>query len=254
MMQDKPLIFVTNDDGFLAKGIQALVNAVKPYGDVVVISPERPNSGMSGAITVSVPLRCIPLKTEENVTHYYCTGTPVDCVKLGLNMILDRKPDLIVSGINHGSNAAVSVLYSGTVGAALEGCVSGVPSLAFSLCDYMADADFSQAEVVVAKVVEQVLTRGLPKGICLNVNIPKGEVKGLMLASQTQGKWVNEYKKGEDGVGRDVYWMTGMFENFEKDNKSSDEWILANGFASIVPLKIDMTAYSFFEELKNWEW
>lgn len=254
MMQNRLLIFVTNDDGFLAKGIQSLVNAVKSFGDVVVISPERPHSGMSGAITVSNPLRCINIKTVENVTQYYCTGTPVDCVKLGLTMILDREPDLIVSGINHGSNAAVSVLYSGTVGAALEGCVFGIPSIAFSLCDYTADADFSQAEIVVAKVVKQVLEKGLPKGVCLNVNIPKGEVKGIQFGSQTQGQWIDEYMKSVDGVGRDVYWMTGMFENFEKDNKSSDEWILADGFASIVPLKIDMTAYSFFEELKTWEW
>lgn len=253
MNDTKPLILVTNDDGYTAKGIRSLVNALKELGEVVVFAPERPQSGMSGAITVAQALRSRLLEKEENLSFYYCTGTPVDCVKLALNEVLERNPDLVVSGFNHGSNAGISVLYSGTVGAAIEGCVFRVPSIAFSLCDFSHDADFSKAEEVAFSVAKQVLEKGLPEGVCLNVNIPKGDVKGVRIATQAQGKWVNEYMKSSDGAGRDVYWMTGNFENWEKDNQDTDEWALANGYAAVVPVKIDMTAYDFLPELSSWD-
>ena len=253
MPKKKPLILITNDDGYLAKGIQCLIESLKSLGQIVVFSPDKPQSGMSSAITVSNPLRSRLYKTEENITYYICTGTPADCVKLALNEFLEEKPDLLVSGINHGSNAGISVLYSGTVGAALEGCVFNVPSIAMSLCDYTTNADFSRAGEIAHTVASNVLKEGLPKGICLNVNVPSGEVKGIRITTQTQGKWVNEYMKSQDGAGRNVFWMTGTFENWEEDNDNSDEWAIANGYAAVVPVKIDMTAHDYIQELKRWD-
>jgi 5'-nucleotidase len=182
-----------------------------------------------------------------------CNGTPVDCVKLALNEFLDRKPDLLVSGVNHGSNAGISVLYSGTVAAALEGCVSNIPSIALSLCDFTPDADFTATAAIARKLAQKVLSDGLPKGICLNVNVPVGEVKGIRMTTQTQGKWVNEYQRSKDGSGRDVFWMTGNFENWDADNENNDEWALANGYAAVVPVKIDMTAHDLIPDLKEWQ-
>ena len=249
----KPLILVTNDDGYQAKGIVSLIEAMRELGDVVVFAPESHQSGMSSAISTMQPLRSRMYKQEEGFTAYYCTGTPVDCVKLALNEFLDRKPDLLVSGINHGSNAGISVIYSGTMGAAIEGCIFDVPSFGMSLCEYSYDADFLHAAQVAKTVAKTILEKGLPKRICLNVNVPKGEIKGIKITSQTQGKWVNEYQKSIDGSGRDVFWMTGNFENWEQENDSSDEWALANGYAAVVPVKIDMTAHDFILELKKWE-
>jgi 5'-nucleotidase len=174
-------------------------------------------------------------------------------VKLALNEFVDRKPDLLVSGINHGSNAGISVLYSGTMGAAIEGCVFEVPSIGFSLCDFMPDADFTATTEVARSLAIKVLEEGLPKGVCLNVNVPVGKIKGVKVTTQTQGKWVNEYHRSKDGAGRDVFWMTGNFENWEEENENNDEWALANGYAAIVPVKIDMTAYDFVPELQKWE-
>lgn len=252
MADNKPLILITNDDGCFAKGIQSLVEALKDIGNIVVFSPDKPQSGMSSAITVSAPLRSRLVKVEDNVTSYVCTGTPVDCVKLALNEFLDRKPDLLVSGINHGSNAGISVLYSGTVGAAIEGCVFEIPSIAVSICEFDPDSDFSQVGEIARTIALKVLKEGLPKGVCLNVNVPAGQVKGIKIATQTRGKWVNEYLKSQDGSGRDVFWMTGNFENWETDNGNSDEWVLANGYAAVVPVNIDMTAYDFIPKLKTW--
>ena len=252
MSKKKPLILVTNDDGYQAKGIISLAEALKELGEIVVFAPDWHRSGMSSAITTSQALRYQQYHKEENATYYLCNGTPVDCVKLALNEILDRKPDLVVSGINHGSNAGISVIYSGTMGAAIEGCIFEIPSFGTSLCDYTSDADFAHSAKVARLIAEKVLEEGLPKGVCLNVNVPAGKLKGIKITSQTQGKWVNEYQKGQDGAGRDVYWMTGNFENWEADNDNSDEWALANGYAAVVPVKIDMTAYDFIPELKKW--
>lgn len=253
MTEKKPLILVTNDDGFMAKGILELINALRGLGEIVVFAPDRHRSGMSSAITSSEALRCQLNKQETDVKQYICNGTPVDCVKLAMNQILTRKPDLIVSGINHGSNAGISVIYSGTMGAAIEGCIFGVPSLGVSLCDFSSDADFLQSGKIARKIAEKILIEGLPKGVCLNVNVPKSEVKGIKVCTQTQGQWVNEYMRSKDGVGRDVYWLTGSFENREENNEQSDEWALANGYAAVVPVKIDMTAHDFIGELEEWE-
>ena len=253
MSERKPLILVTNDDGYQAKGIKELANAMKDLGEVVMFAPHSHQSGMSSAITTVEPLRAWKFHEEEGFRAYACNGTPVDCVKLALNEFLDRKPDLLVSGINHGSNAGISVLYSGTVGAALEGCVFGVPSVAFSLCDFTPNADFSATADVARKIASKVLENGLPKGICLNVNVPEGKVEGIKITTQTQGKWVNEYHRSKDGGEREVFWMTGNFENWEADNDNSDEWALSNGYAAVVPVKIDMTAHDLVSELKEWK-
>lgn len=253
MSNKRPLILVTNDDGYMANGIIALSEAMKTLGDIIVFAPDWHRSGMSSAITTSSALRCQKYKEEEGAVYYLCNGTPVDCVKLALNEIVDRKPDLIVSGINHGSNAGISVIYSGTMGAAIEGCIFNIPSVGFSLCDYNSKADFSETATVAVKIAKKVLEKGLPKGVCLNVNVPIGKVKGIRVTSQTQGQWVNEYKKSEDGAGREVYWMTGNFENWEQDNNNTDEWALANGYAAVVPVKTDMTAHDLIPELKKWD-
>lgn len=248
----KPLILITNDDGFRARGIRTLTAYLRDIADIIVFAPESPQSGMSSAITSINPLRYFLYKEEENVTTYVCNGTPVDCIKLAIN-VLDRKPDMIFSGINHGSNAAVSVIYSGTMGAAIEGCIFGIPSVGVSLCDFGMDADFSQSGIIATKVAQKIMHEGLPEGICLNVNVPKGEVKGIQIASQTQGKWTNEYYPSKDGAQRDVFWLRGNFDNWEVDNDKTDEWALSNGYAAIVPVKIDMTDYDTISKLKHWE-
>lgn len=248
----KPLILVTNDDGYQAKGIVSLTEAMRNLGEVIVFAPDAHRSGMSSALTTGTPLRARLLKREENLTVYVCNGTPADCVKLAMNEFVERKPDLLVAGINHGSNAGISVIYSGTMGAVIEGCIFDVPSIGFSLCDFMPDADFSFTMELAGKIASKVIEEGLPKGICLNVNVPVGALKGVKITTQTQGKWVNEYHRSKDGAGRDVFWMTGNFENWEKENDNSDEWALANGYAAIVPVKIDMTAHDFLPQLREW--
>ena len=248
----RPLILITNDDGFRAKGIRTLTAYLKDVADIIVFAPDQPQSGMSSAITSINPLRYFLYKEEENVKTYVCNGTPVDCVKLAM-YVLPKKPDMIFSGINHGSNAAVSVLYSGTMGAAIEGCIFGIPSVGMSLCDFGAEADFSQSGMIATEIAKKVWEVKLPKGVCLNVNVPKGEVKGLKIATQTQGKWTNEYYASKDAGQRDVFWLRGYFDNWEEQNKESDEWVLTNGYAAVVPVKIDMTHYETIELLKHWE-
>lgn len=252
MSNEKPLILVTNDDGYQAKGIKSLIEAMKGLGDIIVFAPDSHRSGMSSAISTSQPLRARIYHREEGLIAYHCNGTPVDCVKLALNEFVPHKPDLLVSGINHGSNAGISVIYSGTMGAAIEGCIFEVPSIGFSLCDFSPDADFSATATVARHLATEVLKKGLPRGVCLNVNVPAGEIKGVKMTTQTEGKWVNEYQRSKDGAGRDVYWMTGNFENWQADNEDNDEWALARGYAAVVPVKIDMTAYDFLPELKTW--
>ena len=248
----RPLILITNDDGFRARGIRTLTAYLKDVADIVVFAPESPQSGMSSAITHISPLRYFLYKDEENVKTYICNGTPVDCVKLALN-VLDIKPDMVFAGINHGSNAAVSVIYSGTMGAAIEGCIFGLPSVGMSLCDFSNDADFSESGVIATKIALKIWEEGLPNGVCLNVNVPKGEVKGIQIASQTKGKWTNEYYKAKDGAERDVFWLRGYFDNWEEDNSETDEWALSNGYVAIVPVKINMTDYDLMKNLKHWE-
>lgn len=251
---NKPLILITNDDSYRAKGIKALIDSVKDLGEIVVVAPQKPNSGMSGAISAHDPLRFFQKGSSDNITTYVCSGTPVDCVKLALNEILaNRTPDILLSGINHGSNSAVSVLYSGTLGAAMEGCLKGISSIGFSLLDHGQDADFSTAKNICNTISREVLEDRLPLGTCLNVNIPTGnKIKGIRAARQTKGYWVNEYKKSSDGANRDIYWLTGNFNNLEETDENTDEYILKENYVSIVPVKVDMTDYAYLEKMKHW--
>lgn len=253
-IKNKPLILISNDDGVEAKGINELIKAMLPLGDIVVVAPDGPRSGMSSAITSIKPLQIRVLEEKEGLKIYSCSGTPVDCVKLGINELLDKKPDLVVTGINHGSNASICVLYSGTMGAAMEGCIFGIPSIGFSLTDLDSDANFNNAAHYAAIVSAKVLAEGLPNGVCLNVNVPNvDEIKGIKICTQTGGQWIKEFYTTNGKDGETQYWLTGEFDNFEPNNEESDEWALANGFVSIVPTKIDLTSHEMINKLKNWE-
>jgi 5'-nucleotidase len=249
----RPLILITNDDGDTANGIQVLTRLMMQLGDVVVMAPDGPRSGQSNAITVSHPLRYTKIEEREGLVRYKSNGTPTDCVKLALHDILDRKPDLLVSGINHGSNAAINIIYSGTMGAVLEGCENGITSIGFSICDHSYNADFSKFERFIIQIATETLKNGLPYGVCLNVNAPMGEIKGVKIARQCRGNWTEEYAKRLDPQGRTYFWLTGYFKNHEPDARDTDEWALANGYVSVVPSKIDMTDYDMLKSLKNWE-
>lgn len=257
MSVNKPLIFVTNDDGFMAKGINCLVESLIGLGEIVVVAPDGPRSGMSGAITSIQPIRysLISKDVEKDITVYACTGTPVDCVKLGISEIVGRKPDLLVSGINHGSNASICVLYSGTMGAAIEGCLFKVPSIGFSLLDHAHDADFSHTYPITRALSQEILKTGLPNGVCLNVNIPhsNNELKGIKVCKQASGQWVDEFKKSEDGANKEIFWLTGRFWNDDLNDVATDEWALANGYATVVPTKVDMTDHDQLMEMKTLE-
>ena len=252
----KPLILVSNDDGISAPGIRALIDIVKELGDIVVVAPDGAQSGMSHAITLNSTLRCDQIHIDDGPqTEYACSGTPVDCVKLAVSTIMERKPDLCVSGINHGSNASINVLYSGTMSAAIEAALDGIPSIGFSLLDYSHDADFSASKVVVKSIIEKVLEKGLPKGSCLNVNIPKlsyTDIKGFKICRQADANWVEDFDERKDPMGRTYYWLAGSFQNFDKD-KDTDEWALANGYVSVVPVKFDITAHEAIPYLDKWE-
>ena len=252
--ENNPLILITNDDGIHASGLIQLIETVRPLGEIVVVAPDMPRSGLSSAITHYNPIRTSLIKKEENLTMYSCTGTPVDCVKIGLNKLLNRRPDILLSGINHGSNAAICIFYSGTIGAVFEGCIVGIPSLGISLTDHSPHADFTQAAKYGKMITEKVLATGLPAGICLNLNVPDiQDIKGLKVCSQTKGYWTKEYAEMKDPVGRTVYWLTGEFVNQEPENKYCDEWALDHGYAALVPLSIDMTSYPSLDKIKSWE-
>lgn len=254
MDNKKPLILITNDDGYRAKGIEALIDSVKELGEVVVVAPDGPRSGMSSAITSLQPLRADLIKNEPDYKLYISSGTPVDCIKLGINELAERKPDIVLSGVNHGSNAAVAVIYSGTMGAAIEGAVFKIPSIGFSLLDHDHNADFSFAKKYIRAITEQVLKEGLPSGTCLNVNIPKGGgIKGIRVCRQTSGQWINEFMPSKDGANKQIYWLTGDFENDEPNDDMTDEWALANGYVSVVPVKVDMTNHDHLSVIKAWE-
>lgn len=256
MTQKKPLILVTNDDGINAPGIRALIQVMNEIGDVVVVAPDSPQSGMGHAITINSTLYCDPIVVNKNALQkeYSCSGTPVDCVKMAARQILDRKPDLCVSGINHGSNSAINVIYSGTMSAAVEAGIEGIPAIGFSLLNYAMDADFEPSKKYVKTIVENVLINGLPKGIVLNVNIPKlpqNEIKGIKICRQANAHWVEEFDKRTNPMGREYYWLSGKFIN-EDEGKDTDEWALEQGYVSIVPTQFDLTAHQFIKELNNW--
>lgn len=250
----KPLILVTNDDGIHAKGLGGLSSLMSALGDVLVMAPETPQSGQSNAITSTEPLRFREVDRQPGLVRYACGGTPTDCVKMALDALLPgRKPDLLVSGINHGSNASVNVIYSGTMGAVFEGCESGIPSIGFSLTDHRPDADFSFFTPYVLQIARKVLGQGLPHGVCLNVNAPTGPLKGLRVVRQSDGYWTKGFEKRTDPFGRDYYWMTGEFVNAEPEATDTDEWALAEGFVSVVPMRIDLTDYAALAQMRSWE-
>ena len=254
MEEHKPLILISNDDGYSAKGINELAKTLAGLGEIVIMAPDGPRSGASAAITSEFPVRYYKVKEEEWLTIYKCTGTPVDCVKLALFELLPRCPDLIVGGINHGDNSAVNVHYSGTMGVVIEGCLKGVPSIGFSLCDHDAEANFKPMLPYVRKIAEQVLSKGLPKGTCLNVNAPKTDaLKGLRICRQTDASWGSEWCRGQHPKGGEYFWLTGKFTNNEPDAEEADRWALEHGYVAITPIQIDMTAYALIDELKTWD-
>ena len=253
-MINKPLILITNDDGINAKGIACLVEAMKEYGDLVVVSGNESFSGMSHAITVKLPLYLKDMGKKEGVSYYMTNGTPVDCVKLALHTVLDRYPDYIVSGINHGSNSSTSVHYSGTLGAAREGALNGIPSIGFSLLSYKSDADFSESQKVVKAVFKDVLENGLATDVFLNVNIPyTDKLKGIKYCRQGRGKWVEDFMERTNPRGAQYFWLTGHFENLEPEATDTDEYYLNNDYASVVPCTTDATDTTSLKQNKNYE-
>ncbi|MFL2625898.1 MAG: 5'/3'-nucleotidase SurE [Flavobacteriaceae bacterium] len=255
-MPKRPLILVTNDDGITAPGIRTLINVMNSIGDVVVVAPDSPQSGMGHAITINETLYC----KKEKINHgpqveYSTSGTPADCVKLAVHELLDKKPDLCVSGINHGSNSSINVIYSGTMSAAIEAGMEGIPAIGFSLMDYNWDANFNPLKKYVKKICSTVLKRGMKKGVVLNVNFPKTEnntIKGIKICQQAEANWVEKFDKRQSPMGKDYYWLTGEFINYDK-RKNTDEYALSKGYISIVPVQFDLTAHNYIDELKNWE-
>ena len=251
---EKPLILITNDDGFTAKGMQALIDAVKEFGDLMIVAPDKPQSGMGHAITVNEPLRYEETSYFGSIKGFHCSGTPVDCVKVGMYELGDKKPDLILSGINHGSNVSTNVLYSGTMSAAVEGAIEGIPSIGFSLTDYDANADFSASKIIVKRIVASALKEGIEKGICLNVNIPNVSIKninGIKVCRQGKAFWDDTFDERTDPLGKKYYWLTGSFEDFEKSD-DTDVHYLKNNYVTLVPTQFDMTAYKAIQTINKW--
>ena len=255
-MSKRPLILVTNDDGISAPGIRTLISAMNELGEVIVVAPDSPQSAMGHAITINSTLQCNQVKIDDGPQiEYSCSGTPADCVKLGINEILDRKPDICVSGVNHGSNSSINVIYSGTMSAAVEASIEGIPAIGFSLLDYRWNANFNEIKKYLINITKQALLNGIPKGNALNVNFPKlkeKDIKGIKICRQANAYWVEKFDKRVNPQGKEYYWLTGEFIN--KDNgHDSDEWALANGFISIVPVKFDMTDHENISYIKKWK-
>ena len=252
----RPLILVTNDDGINAPGIRTLISVIKDIGDVIVVAPDSPQSGMGHAITINSTLhssRITPKNSE--IIEYSCSGTPADCVKLAINELMPRKPDLCVSGINHGSNSSINVIYSGTMSAAIEAGIEGVPAIGFSLLDYSWNADFSQSKDYIRKITLNALNNGIPKGVVLNVNIPavkKSDIKGVKICRQAKAYWVEEFDKRKNPLGQEYYLLTGKFVNKDQ-GEDTDEWALKNNYISIVPVEFDLTAHHAIQGLNEWD-
>ena len=243
--KEKPIILITNDDGITAPGIRNLVEAVKDLGKVVVVAPDKPQSGMGHAITIGQPLRMHKVEVFEGVEAWQTTGTPVDCVKLAVDKVLHRKPDLCLSGINHGANHSINVIYSGTMSAAMEASIESIPSIGFSLLDYSVDADFTASRYVVQKIVSALLNQKMDKHLLLNVNIPPVKqdlLKGIRICKQAYAKYVEDFDERKDPQGKKYYWLTGEFVNFDK-SKDTDVWALQHNYVSVVPVQFDLTNY-----------
>ena len=252
----RPLILVTNDDGINAPGIRTLISVVKNIGDVIVVAPDSPQSGMGHAITINSTLHSSKITPKNSeIIEYSCSGTPADCVKLAINELMPRKPDLCVSGINHGSNSSINVIYSGTMSAAIEAGIEGVPAIGFSLLDYSWNADFSHSKDFIRKITLNALNNGIPKGVVLNVNIPavkKSDIKGVKICRQAKAYWVEEFDKRKNPLGQEYYWLTGKFVNKDQ-GEDTDEWALKNNYISIVPVEFDLTAHHAIQDLNEWD-
>ena len=256
-MSLKPLILITNDDGITAPGIRSLVEIMNSIGEVVVVAPDSPKSAMSHAITVNSTLHCSRIKIDSGPQkEYSCSGTPADCVKIAVNELLSRKPDICVSGINHGSNSSINVIYSGTMSAAIEAGIQGIPSLGFSLLDYKWSANFEPFTNYVKSITLNVLKNKISNNIILNVNMPRvnsnQEIKGVRICRQAKANWIEKFDKRKNPIGKEYYWLTGEF--IDKDTKNdTDEWALKNNYISIVPVQFDFTAYDIIQELNTWD-
>ena len=255
-MKKKPLILVTNDDGISAPGIRTLISIMNKIGEVVVVAPDSPQSAMGHAITINSTIECSKVTFDKGPQkEYSCSGTPADCVKLGINELLERKPDICVSGINHGSNSSINVIYSGTMSAAIEASIEGIPAIGFSLLDYRWGADFEPLIKYVEIITKTALKNGIPDGNALNVNFPKVEsskIKGIKICRQAKAFWIEKFDKRTNPQGKEYYWLTGEFIDKDK-NIDTDEWALKNKYISIVPVKFDLTDHKNVNKLKSWK-
>ena len=255
-MAKRPLILVTNDDGITAPGIRTLIEVMNKIGDVVVVAPDSPQSGMGHAITLNATLYCTEINVDGGPQkEFQSSGTPADCVKLAINELMDRKPDLCVSGINHGSNASINVIYSGTMSAAIEAGIEGVPAIGFSLLDYRWAADFTPLKPFVETIVRNALEHEIPADVVLNVNFPllaEKEIKGIKICRQAKARWVEKFDKRQNPMGKDYYWLTGEFINEDRGD-DTDEAALSQGYISIVPTQFDLTAHHAIQKLNTWD-
>ena len=255
MNEQRPLILISNDDGYQAKGINQLVDMVRPLADVVVCAPDSARSGFSCAFSATTPLTLTLRHKEEGLQVWSSNGTPVDCVKLALHELVPRQPDLVLGGINHGDNGSVNTHYSGTMGVVMEGCMKYIPSVAYSLCDHSEDADFEPLRPFVEKFTRQVLEQGLPQGVCLNINFPllgKGEqFRGVRVCRMAHGTWDNEITRCHHPRGYDYFWMIGHYQNDEPEADDTDNWALQHGYVAVTPTRMDVTAYEVLDRMKS---
>ena len=274
MEKERPLILISNDDGYQAKGINELIDMLRPLADLLVCAPDGARSGYSCAFSAELPLRLTLQREEPGLAVWSSNGTPVDCVKLALSQLADRRPAMVVGGINHGDNGSVNSHYSGTMGAVMEGCMKYIPSVAFSLCDHRADADFEPLRPYVVKYTRYVLQHGLPKGVCLNINFPlleergerreerevssigerreEREYRGVRVCRMAHGSWLNEITTCHHPRGYDYHWMVGHYQNDEPEAEDTDNWALAHGYVAITPTTFDVTAYEAMDQIKSW--
>lgn len=249
----RPLILVSNDDGVTSKGICELIKFLRPLGELIVVAPDRPRSGVGMAMTSNRPVHCELVRRDVGLAVWRCSGTPTDCVKLGLHAIVPRKPDLVVAGINHGDNSSVNAHYSGTMAAVLEGCMKHIPSVAFSLCSHEPDANFDACGPYIRQITRLVLEHGLPLLTCLNVNFPDvPTLQGVRVCQQSKGIWKNEWEGHTHRDDPHHYWLVGEFEEADLDDERTDHWALHNGYVAITPTSADLTAYSLIDELRGW--
>ena len=250
----KPLILVTNDDGISAKGLRLLIERAKLFGKVIVVAPDSPQSAKSHSITQHLPIEIKKIEEYDDYLEYSCSGTPVDCVKIAIHEIMKQKPDIVLSGINHGVNTSVSVLYSGTMAAAIEGSINGITSCGFSVNNYKSEADFSNAVPIIDKIIKYLTDNKLPRNTSLNVNFPDVENQvpdGIKICRATNGNWQEKFVEANNPFERKTFWISGEFKNFEPQATDTDEYAIKHNYVSIVPIKVDFTDYNFINNLKD---